>query len=167
MKPDELLEMLTPEWIASADTRQLENIVRQTHTLPKSGFPTIDRLYERTELIDRELRSRHSRQDDTNIERRHREQLEQAQAQLREQIQQHNQAMEQERAQHQESLSESRRQFAISVRSARVAAAIAVVAALAGVASAWYSRVQVLSAARPPMSNTPTSSTSTPKPAEP
>jgi hypothetical protein len=70
--------MLTAEWIASAETRQLEDIVRQIHTLPRETSPTIDRLYE---------------------------QLEQAQAQLREQIRQHDQAMAQERAQHKESVS--------------------------------------------------------------
>lgn len=68
---DELLRTLTPQWIIEADSEELENVVRQIHMLPRCDFPTIERLYERADLIDRELNSRRLREGAAAAERQH------------------------------------------------------------------------------------------------
>src|SRR5438034_10972755 len=93
MNWDEFLRMATPEWIANALTSELEEMVRQISMIPKRGFPTFERLHERSALIDRELASRRVSADQSQIERRHREFLEHAQEELATSIRQHRETM--------------------------------------------------------------------------
>jgi len=135
---EELLRVCTPESIRETRTHELEGIVREISMLPKrSSFPLFDRLHERAALIDRELQSRRTAYDETQVERRHTDLFEHAQSELSISIEQHRQTLRHSR------------------RSARVAALIAAIAAIAAMAAAWYSRVQALSAVASGMHSTP------------
>ena len=67
--------MATPEWIAAADTKELERLVREIATFPKIKFAPLERLHERAALFDRELNSRRLREDAAGAERHHRDLL--------------------------------------------------------------------------------------------
>ena len=75
MTPEEILRITTNEWIASAETEELEQVVRAIGALPKIKFAPLERLHERAALIDRELNSRRLRDDTAAAERHHRDLL--------------------------------------------------------------------------------------------
>jgi hypothetical protein len=75
MTPEELLRITTDEWIAAADTEELEQVVRAIGALPKIKFPPLERLHERAALIDRELNLRRLHDDAAAAERQHRDLL--------------------------------------------------------------------------------------------